>query len=55
MKLAEENRYAKSVSGSKRRSARTQVVSKPTTITLSGLYWMIDFIFEFQEYGLKVV
>lgn len=65
MKLAEGNCHAdlpaealaqaRSVAGSKGSSARTQVVSEPATIILSGLYWVIDFIFEFQGYGLKVV
>ncbi|MEW6685402.1 MAG: hypothetical protein AB1393_04260 [Candidatus Edwardsbacteria bacterium] len=55
MELAEGNCHAESVAGSKGSSARTQVVSAPATITLSGLDWMIDFIFEFQGYGLKVV
>jgi len=55
MKLAEGNCYAESVAGSKGSSARTQIVSKPATTTLSGLYWVIDFIFEFQGYSLKVV
>jgi len=55
MRLAEGNCHAKGVAGSKRSSARTQDMSKLASITLLGLYWMIDFIFEFQGYGLKVV
>ena len=36
-------------------SARTQIVSEPATITLFCMDWVINFIFEFQRYGLKVV
>ena len=57
MRLGEENCHAESMAGSKGSSARRQIVSDSATITLGegGLYWVIDSIFEFQGYGLKIV